>query len=267
SYEWLRGHYQNNEYGYLSLNYKVNENLDFQFRPSMTAYDMLNSEKMPYSAGAYGRPLRQGDYREDKRSQFETNWDVQARYHKNEIAGFLDIAAVAGATARNFTFNSSFESTNYLNVPGIYSFNNSLNPVQGTSFDATMLVLSAYYSVDLGYKSYVTANITGREDKSSSMPSNTNSYYYPSFNLATVVSEYVQLPEVISFLKLRASYAESKDGGTTPSFSPNVSSTPASQYGYTWLSPYNGPTYVFNKTYSLTPTYSSQSSARYTDQT
>src|SRR6185312_12060929 len=31
SYEWLRGHYQNNEYGYLSLNYKVNENLDFQF--------------------------------------------------------------------------------------------------------------------------------------------------------------------------------------------------------------------------------------------
>ncbi|HXD79908.1 MAG TPA: SusC/RagA family TonB-linked outer membrane protein [Puia sp.] len=265
SYEWLRGHYQNNEYGYLSLNYKVNENLDFQFRPSMTAYDMLNSEKMPYSAGAYGRPLRQGDYREDKRSQFETNWDVQARYHKNEIAGFLDIAAVAGATARNFTFNSSFESTNYLNVPGIYSFNNSLNPVQGTSFDATMLVLSAYYSVDLGYKSYVTANITGREDKSSSMPSNTNGYFYPSFNLATVISDYVKLPEPISFLKLKASYAESKNGGTSPLFATNLANVPAANsYGYTWYSAYGGPTYQFTPSYTLQPTYSAQSSAHYT---
>jgi hypothetical protein len=36
SYEWLRGHYQNNEYGYLSFNYKVNDNIDFQFRPSFT---------------------------------------------------------------------------------------------------------------------------------------------------------------------------------------------------------------------------------------
>ncbi len=32
SYEWLRSHYQNNEYGYLSLNYKVNSNLDFQLQ-------------------------------------------------------------------------------------------------------------------------------------------------------------------------------------------------------------------------------------------
>ena len=67
SYEWLRGHYQNNEYGYVSLNYKFNDNLDVQLRPSMTTYDMMNNEKMPYSGGAYGRDLRQGDYREDRR--------------------------------------------------------------------------------------------------------------------------------------------------------------------------------------------------------
>ena len=82
SYEWLRGHYQNNEYGYVSLNYKLNENIDFQFRPSMTAYDMFNSEKLPYSADVYGRELRQGDYREDRRSLFESNVDVQTRYHQ-----------------------------------------------------------------------------------------------------------------------------------------------------------------------------------------
>ncbi|HTR30653.1 MAG TPA: SusC/RagA family TonB-linked outer membrane protein [Puia sp.] len=265
SYEWLRGHYQNNEYGYLSLNYKVNENLDFQLRPGMTAYDMFNSEKMPYSAGVYGRPLRQGDYREDRRSQFQTNSDFQARYHRNEIAGFIDLSVVGGATARTFNFNSSFESTNYLNVPGVYSFSNSLQPVQGTSFRSSMLVLSAYYSVDLGYKSYVTANITGREDKSSSMPTNTNGYFYPSFSLATVVSDYVRMPGPISFLKLRGSYAESKDGGTLPQFATNLANVPAANnYGYTWYSAYDGPTYQFQQAqYNLAPTYSAQSSATY----
>lgn len=266
SYEWLRGHYQNNEYGYLSFNYKLNQNIDFQFRPSMTAYDMVNSEKLPYSADVYGRELRQGDYREDRRSLFESNEDLQVRYHKNEIAGFLDVQALGGATARNFSFTSDFESTNYLNVPGIYAFSNSLNPLTGSSFRSSMLVLSAYYSVDLGYRSYITANITGRVDKSSTLPSNVNSYFYPSFNLASVVSEYVHLPSVISFLKIRGSYAASKSGGTNAMFSPNVSSTPAAGYGYTWNSPYNGPSYQFAKTYTLNPTYSNQVSASYTDQ-
>jgi len=267
SYQWLRGHYQNNEYGYLSLNYKLNNNLDVQFRPSMTAYDMFNSEKLPYSADVYGRELRQGDYREDRRALFESNVDAQVRYHKDNILGFLDVQALGGATVRNFGFNSDFESTNYLNVPGIYSFSNSQGALTGSSFHSNMLVLSAYYSTDIGYRSYVTANITGRVDKSSTLPSNTNSYYYPSFNLATVVSEYAHLPKVISFLKLRASCAESKDGGTAAFFSPNVSATPAAGYGYTWNSPYGGPAYQFSQTYSLTPTYSGQNSAQYSDQT
>jgi TonB-linked SusC/RagA family outer membrane protein len=266
SYEWLRGHYQNNEYGYVSLNYKLNQNIDFQFRPSFTAYDMFNSEKMPYSAGVYGRPLRQGDYREDHRSQFDDNEDLQVRYHRNEIAGFLDLSAVGGATARNFTFNSNFESTNYLNAPGVYSFSNSQGALTGSSFHSSMLVLSAYYSVDLGYKSYITANVTGRVDEASVLPAQHTSYYYPSFNLATVVSEYVHLPQAISFLKFRGSYAESKSGLTSPTFSPNVSATPAGGYGYYWASPYNGPTYQLTQTYTLNPTYSGQNSARYTDQ-
>ncbi len=268
SYEWLRSHYQNNEYGYVSLNYKISPSVELQFRPSFTAYDMFNSEKMPYSAGVYGRPLRQGDYREDRRSLFENNEDFQIRYHRNSVAGFLDLQAVGGATARNFSFNSNFESTNYLNVPGIYAFSNSLGPLTGTSFRSSMLVLSAYTSIDLGYKSYVTANVTGRVDKSSTLPSNTNSYFYPSINLATVISDYVRMPRFISFLKLRASYAESKNGGTLPTFTPNVSATPAGGYGYTWTSAYNGPnpTYPFTQTYALNPTYTNQNSAQYTDQ-
>ena len=46
-----------------------------------------------------------------------------------------------------------------------------------------------------------------------------------------------------------------------------MSSTPAGDYGYTWNSPYGGPSYQFSQPYTLTPTYTNQNSARYTDQT
>ena len=267
SYQWLRGHYQNNVYGYLSLNYKLNHNFDFQFRPSLTTYDMFNPEKMPYSADTYGRELRQGDYREDRRSLLESNQDLQVRFHPNPLFGFLDLSAVGGGTARNVKFNSDFTSTNYLNVPGVYSFSNSLNPITASSFNSDMLVLSAYYSVDLGYKSYITANVTGRVDKSSALLAHQDSYYYPSFNLASVISEWVRLPTAISFFKVRGSYAESKSGGTSPEFSPNVSGTPAGGYGYYYASPYGGPSYQFTQKYSLAPTYTNQVSATFTDYT
>jgi TonB-linked SusC/RagA family outer membrane protein len=266
SYEWLRSHYQNNEYGYVSLNYKPSPSFDIQFRPGFTAYDMFNSEKLPYSAGVYGREQRQGDYREDRRQLFDNNEDLQVRYHRNEIAGFLDLSILGGGTVRNFSYNSDYASTNYLLVPGVYAFSNSKGNITGNTYRSDMLVLSTYYSIDLGYKSYVTANITGRVDKSSAMPANNDSYYYPSFNLASAISDYVHLPDVISFLKVRGSYAVSKDGGTVGTIQANQLGTPASGYGYNWISPYNGPTYQFVKTYTLAPTYSSQVSARYADQ-
>jgi len=267
SYEWLRGHNQNNEYGYVSLNYKPTKELELQLRPSVTAYDMLNTEKMPYSAGAYGRPLRQGDYREDRRSLFESNIEGQVKFDKKKVAGLIDVNAVVGGNVRTLKFSSNFLSTNYLNVPGIYAFSNSLGTLTGSNFNADMKVLSAYYSVDLGYKSYLIANITGRADKSSTLPSNANTYQYPSYNFSSIVSEYVKLPKAISLLKVRASYADSKSGGTNDFFSPDVSSTPAGSYGYNWSSPYGGPNYQFKQTYALNPTYTTQNSAKFSDQT
>ena len=125
-------------------------------------------------------------------------------------------------------------------------------------------MLSAYGSLDLGYKSYITASITGRFDKSSVLPLIHNGYFYPSINLATVVSEYIKLPDVISFFKLRASYAQSKAGGTDDNFTPaNV--LPGGGSGFTWTSPYGGPGYYFTPTYYTSTYYNNQVGAVYTN--
>ncbi|MFX7052410.1 hypothetical protein ABTH91_20450, partial [Acinetobacter baumannii] len=68
---------------------------------------------------------------------------------------------------RNFEYRSSFTTTDYLNVPGLYSFANSLNPIKAYNFNAKMLVLSAYYSANVDIYKYVTLTATGRVDKNS----------------------------------------------------------------------------------------------------
>ena len=73
SYEWLRGHHKTDIVGQASMTYKFTDYLDVMFRSQITTWNLLRTEKMPYSAGAYGRDERRGDYAEDRRNLFENN--------------------------------------------------------------------------------------------------------------------------------------------------------------------------------------------------
>ena len=67
-------------------------------------------------------------------------------------------------------------------------------------------IQSLYGSVELGYKDMLFLNITDRNDWSSTLPSDNNSYNYPSLNLSYVFTESFK-PAWMDFGKLRAGYA------------------------------------------------------------
>lgn len=259
--EWLRGHYKNDFYGYATLSYKFNRDLELVTRASMTTYDLLRTEKFPYSATSYGREEARGDYREDVRKLFENNTELLLKYNKTVFNG-LNLSAVAGGNIRSMRFNSSFTTTNYLNVPGIYTFANSRNPIVASNFASEMQVNSVYGSLDLSYKNYVNLSATVRTDKSSAIPGSKPGTY-PSLALSTVLTDYMQLPEAISFFKLKASYANVRDGGTSAYIGP--SSYPVG-YGAAYTTSYDGPTYnLVSKVYNTRLDYNNSSAAYYTD--
>jgi TonB-linked SusC/RagA family outer membrane protein len=277
--EWLRGHYKNDIYGYVSTNFKINNNLNITGRTQITTYNLLRTEKMPFSAHPYGREGNQGDYREDHRDLFENNTEVMLNYNYT-IKKFLNLTGFAGGNIRSFMYNSNFTSTDYMNVPGVYSFSNSKNPVQANSFTSDMRVYSAYYSLDASLSKYATLSFTGRVDKSSALPSAHNSYFYPSISAASVLSDYIKLPEVVSFLKIRGSYATVHGDATSATIGVapfnsigavygNTSNPGTSlfdyplDYGNSYLSPYGGPDYSLVATYSTAKPYNSQSAAYY----
>jgi TonB-dependent SusC/RagA subfamily outer membrane receptor len=187
SYEWLRGHYKTDIFGSAGLTYTANKNVEAILRANISTNDVLRNEKMPYSAHPYGRESNRGDYREDRRSLADNNVEALVKYNGKLKAG-LAVNIIAGANARNFSYNSSFTTTDYLNVPGLYSFGNSLNAVKAYSYNSKMLVLSGYYSLNLDFKNYISLSTTGRVDKNSTLLLKNNAYFYPSVSVASAIS-------------------------------------------------------------------------------
>ncbi len=255
AYEWLRGHYKNDIYGYAALKYDISPNLNFMVRSQITTYDLLRTEKMPYSGTTYGREQQKGDYREDKRNLFENNTDALLSY-TGRLTSDIKLGVALGANTRNLLYNNSFTTTDYLAVPGVYNFNNSLNPVQTFNFKAPMAVNSAYTNVDLSYKTWVFLNATGRVDKSSALLPANNTFFYPSVSASVVPSEMFDLGP-ISYLKLRGSYAN-VGGSLTQETLGTIGGVLG--YGGNYQTPYGGPSYLV-PTYSIVRPYNNTTAA------
>ena len=264
---WTKGHYMNNVYGYTSLRYQLADGLTLTGKVQLTTWNLLRNEKFPYSATVYGREEARGDYREDRRGLLDNINQVLLQYNK-PINKDISVNALAGAEMRVFNYNSNYASTNYLNVPNVYSLANSSNAPLASSYTSDMRVFSAYYSADFTYRDYLTLSTTGRLDKLSTLPKANNTYFYPSVALSTVLSDYVKMPsDVISFLKFRASYANVKDAltkstiGATPT---NGDGNPLG-YGAQYSSAYGGPTYQNSAVYSIPLVYNNKPGAYYTN--
>lgn len=264
-HEWLREHRKNDINGNVKLSYKIGKNWDAFVRTQATSYDLFRNEKLPYSAHPYGREENRGDYREDRRTLFENNTDALLTYTNNNLGNGFNVKASVGGNVRNFRYNSSFVTTDYLNVPGLYSFANSRNPVKAYSFKSNMLVLSGYGYVDFGIKKYANLSLTGRVDKISTLPQDNNTFFYPSASLSTVLSDYIDLPSYLSFLKLRGSYANVKGGLTAATIGATPQASYPVGYGFQYSSSYDGPTYDNSNTYSTPIVYNNAVGAYYTD--
>ncbi|MBK7713558.1 MAG: SusC/RagA family TonB-linked outer membrane protein [Bacteroidales bacterium] len=275
SYEWLRGHHKTDTYAYVSANYKIDDHININLRSQISTYNLLRTERMPFSAHPYGREENSGDYREDHRNLFDNNTDIQIIFNYS-VKNFLNISGLAGGNIRLFNYNSNFTTTDYLNIPNVYSFSNSKNPVQSNNFESTMGVYSGYGSVDLGFGKFATLALTARADKSSALlPSKNTTFVYPSVSISTAINQYVKLPEVISYFKLRGSFASVRGASTSESIGTAPFNTITavgggssnSIYGYplgygnNYLSPYGGPNFNLVTPYNISKDYNNQAAA------
>lgn len=264
--QWLRGHYKTDIYGFASLNYEISPSLSLLGRTQITSYDLFRTEKFPYSATVYGREQAKGDYREDNRELFESNTDLLLTFDK-DLSASIHLNASAGGNIRAFKFNSTYATTDYLNVPGWYNLNNSLNPKRVFNYAADMQVLSAYGFLDFGYQNIANLSLTGRWDKNSTLPTSKNSFFYPSASLSLVLSELMEMPRFLPYVKLRGSYAYVGSGLTRRTIGPadRATGSDITGYGIDYNTPFEGPLYANAAAYSIVNRYNNQPSAAFSN--
>jgi TonB-linked SusC/RagA family outer membrane protein len=194
--------------GNLNFNYSPADWVTFSYRLGMDTYSDSRESITPGPMGIDGEfPLSStGDIEESKinsrdltsnfyitlKKQWNENWNTQLRLGNDIFERKYDMVTLSGS---NFV------------IPGFYNINNTTQ-VFGSMNKSIRRLVGFYGDLMVDYKNFLFLNVTGRNDISSTLPQNNNSFFYPSVNLGYVFSESFGLPTWWSFGKIRASVAQ-----------------------------------------------------------
>ncbi|WP_018675660.1 SusC/RagA family TonB-linked outer membrane protein [Riemerella columbina] len=101
----------------------------------------------------------------------------------------FNLKANVGHNYQDKSYDITSAGGNILDIPGLYTIYNVKKPSLPSSLSNGRYHMNTYAffaNVDLAYKDYLFFNATARNEWSSVLPKNNNSYFYPSFGVSFV---------------------------------------------------------------------------------
>lgn len=193
----------------LILNVKLADWVSFRGEGNYNYYYRRAEEK---DLGTGYANTNSGYYGMNMYTKEQTNLNAAFNFNKTfgdwYVGGFL-----RGEYYNNMEQASSMNTNGGLIVPGQYFLGNSKDAVSyGGNISGEKRMLSVAFQGSVSWKNQVYVDVTGRNDWSSSLVYSDRhgnySYFYPSISGSWLIHESFKLPEVISFAKVRASWAQ-----------------------------------------------------------
>lgn len=144
-------------------------------------------------------------YSQSRNTTKEFNADLLLAFNKH-FQDF-DVNVNLGTSVYNVSSDGLLGDAGLFQIPNYIYMGNGDKKIAYESYSKKE-IQSVYGNASIGYRSMVYLDLTGRNDWSSTLPANNRSYFYPSVSLSGILSEMIQLPDIIDFLKLRASWAQ-----------------------------------------------------------
>jgi TonB-linked SusC/RagA family outer membrane protein len=189
-------------YGFTSLNYKVTSWLNVMGRAGYDKY--IDKFEGKWHTNTY-TIADFGDYQTNWRDNAELNLDLFALVSKQFGEDFKLDGTVGGNILQRDYLNHQ-TLNNGLNRDNLFVTTNARNSVTNRSVTQTRKQ-GVFASADLIWKDALTLSASARNDWSSTLPTANQSYFFPSVGAAAVLTSLFNLPQAISFAKLRGSYA------------------------------------------------------------
>jgi TonB-linked SusC/RagA family outer membrane protein len=196
--------------GLVSAKYEFNKWLNLQVRGSIDKTIQNNTRKV-YADSYFSQVGSNYDYGTNRNQGI--NVDALLSFQRN-IGKKFDITGNLGASLQESKYESISGSANGLNKPNFFYMHNAKSPFFTTANGRTPRVQSLYGTATIAYNKYLYLDITARNDWSSALPEQSQSYFYPSVGLSAIVSDMIKLPSWISYGKASLTMANSGYGGT-----------------------------------------------------
>ena len=165
----------------------------------------------------------------ESRTAFSANWSTNGAYAlgliyfkenntdfllttKKDLSDF-SMSFSVGANRMDQEGSNNTIATNKLVMPGVYSISNAAaGSIQNntSTYKYRKRINSVYGMAQLSYKNMVFLDLTARNDWSSTLPPDNNSYFYPSASLSILMNEILGWGEAgkLSYWKIRGNVSQ-----------------------------------------------------------
>ena len=192
--------------GSVNANFKVAEWFDITYRLGYDNYDTYN-----YSFIAPGSAVKE-TYQNGKLSDSDYKYEyitsnLMMNFHKT--FGDWDLNLLLGQSVEDTKSRTDRRNGYNFITEGVSSFENIATADKVfQSTHSRKRLMGLYGEFRVAYKNIAYLTVTGRNDWSSTLPKENRSYFYPSVSGSFVFTELLPKSDVLSFGKIRASWAK-----------------------------------------------------------
>ena len=195
--------------GSTQIDAKITDHLSLTGRISLNSLAQLREEDRGYSDQKHPK----GYYGRQDIASNEINAQVLINY-KNQVGDKFRYALMGGGNQMSYKLRNIMSSVDQLSIPGVYKLANGVHNPLVESRDSREKMNSLFGQLSLSWNDNIFVDVTGRNDWSSTLPLENDSYFYPSVTGSFILSDIFKIRGPVNLLKYRLSFAQVGSGAS-----------------------------------------------------
>ena len=196
----------NRVFGDINLNYALNSWMNLRYQITADYYNDKRNRAVGADLDA-GSQVK-GFYTDQSLNNSEINSNLLLTANKKLSDNFnLDVTLGHNVTDQLFS-SRGVRGENFV-APGFFNLANTSTVFVIAPIDNRKRIIGVLGDARIGYKDFLYLNVTGRNDWSSTLPKENNSFFYPSASVSYIITNHLLKDnDILSYAKLRASTAQ-----------------------------------------------------------
>ena len=193
--------------GFSSVTLTMTDWLSLTGRVGIDFYNKVYETRWPWDPNSKNSASRKGQMTQSIGHTLDLNSDVMLRANKT-VWGNINLNGIVGANLRTYKRDNMYWSASEFKAIGVYDISNfvDIRPDYGYS---EREMQSVFFIGQADYKKFLYLDITGRNDWSSTLGVEHQSYFYPSVSTSFIFTDVLAINKnILSFGKIRASWAQ-----------------------------------------------------------